>query len=251
MRNIALLTEYDGTGFHGWQSQKGLRNVQDEIRKAIRRCTGDDVKLYGCSRTDTGVHATGHVSNFMSATRIPADKIPLALNSFLPPDISIRMAADVPADFHARFSAVGKRYRYRILYGPVRPALDRSRVCHVTRPVDAGAAARAAGAFEGTHDFKAFMASGGEVRSTVRTIHSLRVETAGPETDLVIHGDGFLYNMVRIIAGTLYAAGTGAVRPEDISAIIASRDRKMAGKTLPAHGLYLEEVFYDMDIFTK
>lgn len=249
MRNMAILTEYDGTSFHGWQSQKGLRNVQDEIRKAILRCTGEDVRLYGCSRTDAGVHAAGHVSNFHTDTRIPADKLPLALNSCLPDDISVLRAAEVPEDFHARYSTVGKRYRYRILYSPVGPALDRNRVCHVTRPLDIEAILRAAPALEGTHDFSAFMASGGETKTTVKTIYSLRIEPNGAETDIVIHGDGFLYNMVRIIAGTLYYVGIGKIRPEEVGAILESHDRRQAGKTLPAKGLYLEEVFYGIPVF--
>lgn len=249
MRNIALLTEYDGTSFHGWQSQKGLRNVQDEIRRAIGRCTGEEVRLTGCSRTDAGVHAIGHVSNFFTGTRIPVDKLPLALNSNLPADISIHKAAEVSEAFHARFGAQGKRYRYRIYCSPVRPALDRHRVCHITGRIDVDAILQAAPYFEGTHDFSAFMASGSEVKSAVRTIYSIQVIQNGPKIDIIVHGDGFLYNMVRIIAGTLYYAGIGKILPGDIEGIIGSCDRRKAGKTLPARGLYLEEVFYGIDIF--
>ena len=248
MKNIALVTEYDGTAFHGWQSQKGLRNVQDELAKAISRCTGEAVRLTGCSRTDAGVHAAGHVSNFFTESRIPVEKLPLALNSHLPADIAVLGAAVVPDAFHARFSATGKRYRYRILYSPTRPVLERHRVCHVIHRMDEVNMLRAAAMLEGTHDFRAFMASGGEAKTTVRTIHSLQLSHQGPALDILVHGDGFLYNMVRIIAGTLYYVGIGRIAAEEIPAILASGDRRRAGKTLPAHGLTLEEVFYEENL---
>lgn len=249
MRNIALLTEYDGTNFHGWQSQKGLRNVQDEIGKAILRITGEGPVIIGCSRTDSGVHARGHVSNFRTSSRIPVGKFPIALNSNLPEDISVLDAQEVPDDFHARFDAIGKKYRYRIVCGSSRPALDRYRAYHSKVRLDMEAMKKAAEYFVGTHDFRAFMASGGEVKTTVRKISSLDIKTDGDFIDIIVKGNGFLYNMVRIIAGTLFYVGSGRFVPGDIPAIITSCDRRLAGKTLPAYGLFLENVFYSDGLF--
>ena len=249
MKNIALLTEYDGTAFHGWQSQKGLRNVQDEIRKAVLTITGENIVLTGCSRTDAGVHAKGHVSNFKTGSTIPTEKFAIALNCELPPDISVLKSAEVPESFHARYDAKGKEYRYRIVCGPSRPALDRCRVYHCRTRLDLNAMQAAASYMTGTHDFRAFMAAGSQVSTTVRTLYSVEVISDDSEIDLLVKGSGFLYNMVRILAGTLFYVGNGRYAPEDVAAIIGSGDRRTAGKTLPAYGLYLEKVFYSDGLF--
>ena len=247
--NIALLVEFDGTPFSGWQSQSNARSVQDTLQKAIRELTSEEVKLYGCSRTDAGVHALGHVSNFHSSTKIPVDKIPIAMNSHLPMEIAVKSAAYVEPDFHARFHAIGKQYRYTIWNEATRPALCRNIAYHSPRPIDLGLMSLAAKKLIGTKDFSSFMASGSETKSTVRTLYDISITSQGPRIEMVFHGDGFLYNMVRILAGTLYYTGIGKIDVSAIDAIVDSRDRTKAGKTLPACGLTLEKVFYEKEIF--
>lgn len=244
MRNIALLSEYDGTNFHGWQTQGNCRTVQEELTKAIRKITSHGSILIGCSRTDSGVHATGHVSNFHTDSAIPVEKFPIALNSNLPGDVHILDAVETGQGFHAGYDAKAKRYRYRISFGDKGRALDRNRIYYVKMIPDISAMKEAAAAFCGTHDFRSFMASGGETKTTVRTITKLDICETGCGADIVVEGNGFLYNMVRIMAGTIYYAGIGKIAPGIIEEIILARDRKFAGKTLPAHGLYLEKVFY-------
>ena len=247
--NIALLVEFDGTPFCGWQSQANARSVQDSLIRAIFELTGEEVKLYGCSRTDAGVHALGHVSNFHSFTKIPIDKVPIAMNSHLPMEIAVKSAAYVEPDFHARFHAVGKQYRYTIWNEATRPALCRNMAYHSPRSVDLGLMTLAARKLIGTKDFSSFMASGSETKSTVRTLYDISITSQGPRIEMVFHGDGFLYNMVRILAGTLYYTGIGKIDVSAIDAIVESRDRTKAGKTLPACGLTLEKVFYEKEIF--
>lgn len=245
MRNIKLTIEYDGTGYHGWQSQVNAAAVQDVLCLAIKKLTGEEIILTGSSRTDAGVHALGQAANFFTASRIPAEKFAFALNSVLPEDIVIRKSEEVGKDFHSRFSAVGKRYRYLIFNSPFRSALLRQRAWHVFYPLDVDAMEQGAKHFLGMNDFKAFMASGSSVKTTVRTISDISISSfPDPTLALEIAGDGFLYNMVRIIAGTLVEVGYGKIRPQDIPDIIISGDRKKAGKTAPAHGLYLMEVYY-------
>lgn len=250
-RNIALLVEYDGTPFCGWQSQKNGSSIQDALQKAIYKLTGETVKLYGCSRTDAGVHAIGHVSNFISATKIPIDKIPIAMNSHLPVEIAVKKAAFVEDSFHARFDAIGKQYRYSIWNEATRSALYRNRAYHAPRPIDIGLVKAAAGKLIGTKDFSAFMASGSEAKSTIRTLYQIDVFSEAPWIHMVFHGDGFLYNMVRILAGTLYYVGIGKIDVSDMNDIIHSKDRTRAGKTLPSCGLTLEKVFYEKELFCR
>lgn len=249
LHNIALLVEYDGTSFCGWQSQKNGESVQDAIIKAIFELTGEKVKLNGCSRTDSGVHATGHVSNFISTTKIPIEKIPLAVNSHLPLDIAIKNAAYVEDDFHARFCTTGKQYRYSIWNEATRSALYRNRAYHVPQSLCIDSMREAANKIIGTKDFSSFMAVGSEVKSTIRTLYKIDIVSETPQIHMVFHGDGFLYNMVRILAGTLYYVGIGKIKVEDIDSIITAKDRRKAGKTLPAQGLILEKVFYEKNIF--
>lgn len=245
MRNIKLTIEYDGTCYHGWQSQENAATVQDVVTSAVRKLTGEEVSLTGSSRTDTGVHAYGQVANFRTESRIPPEKFAFALNSMLPEDISIRRSEEVDPEFHARFSARGKKYRYLIHNTSHRSALLRHRAWHVVYPLDIGNMTEASRYFLGTHDFKAFMATGSSAKTTVRTIHEISVIRL-PDNQIAIEiaGDGFLYNMVRIIAGTLAYVGYGKIDPKDVPAIIDEGDRRKAGKTAPAHGLYLVEVYY-------
>ncbi|OGO80217.1 MAG: tRNA pseudouridine(38-40) synthase TruA [Clostridiales bacterium GWC2_40_7] len=262
MRNIKLIIEYDGTGYHGWQSQINATAVQDVVGSAIKKLTGEEITLTGSSRTDTGVHALGQVANFLTASRIPEDKFAYALNSMLPEDIVIRKSEEADTDFHSRYSAKGKRYRYLFFSSPFPSALLRYRAWHVKNRLNIDAMSAGAKHFLGIHDFKAFMATGSSVKSTVRTVSSISIGIHGdgssvfneqiqenrpsacPTLVLEIAGDGFLYNMVRIIAGTLVQVGCGKIKQEDIPGVIEGGDRKKAGKTAPAHGLYLMEVYY-------
>jgi tRNA pseudouridine38-40 synthase len=256
-RNIKLTIEFDGTAYHGWQSQENAVTVQDTVTAAVCTLTGENCSLTGSSRTDTGVHALGFVCNFFTESSIPADKFAFALNTLLPEDIAVIRSEEVPPDFHSRFSAKGKKYSY-LIYNAVFPsALLRHRAYHVYYPLDVGAMNEAAQFFIGTHDFLAFSASGYSAKTTVRTImeaavitvsqaqHSILPGSGGGQLiEFSVIGDGFLYNMVRIMAGTLVEVGFGKLKPQDMSEIISGLDRRKAGRTAPAHGLYLAEVFY-------
>lgn len=259
MRNIKLTIEYDGTNYHGWQSQKNnASTIQTAIQAAVRKLTGEDCKLIGSGRTDAGVHALGQVANFKTDSKIPAERFSYALNSLLPSDIVVKKSEEAGIDFHSRYSARGKKYRYLIYNSHYPSALLRSRACHVACPLDYASMSKAALYFAGMHDFLAFSASGRNVKNSVRTIAraSLNMRErcnciSGPDEDgnariyeLEIVGDGFLYNMVRIIAGTVIEVGLGRISAGSVPGIIESRDRKMAGKTAPACGLYLVEVYY-------
>lgn len=244
MRNIKLTIEYDGTAYHGWQSQVNATAVQDVVTSAVNNLTGENCSITGSSRTDTGVHALGQVCNFHTGSAIPADKFAYALNAILPEDIVIRKSEEVSDDFHARFSTKGKKYRY-LFYNSIFPsALLRHRACHVYYPLDMEEMCKAAAYFMGTHDFAAFSAAGGSVKTTVRTITEAVVVKDGELVDFTVAGDGFLYNMVRIIAGTLIEVGFGRIKADGIPGIINSCDRRKAGRTAPAQGLYLVEVYY-------
>jgi len=262
MRNIKIVVEYDGTGYHGWQSQVNANTVQGVLGDAVRRITGENCGIIGASRTDVGVHAVGQVANFITGSKIPVERFPQALNSALPDDIVVKAAEEVGLDFHSTYSANGKRYRYLIHNSPFPSALLRHRAFHVTQPLDVDAMQEACRHFLGTHDFSAFRASGSRVKTSERTIFEVSVRKRGDGSaasqgdngtvppflpvlvEFEILGSGFLYNMVRIIAGTLAEVGAGKRSPGDMPAIIESRDRKKAGKTAPAHGLYLVEVYY-------
>ncbi|MDD5603557.1 MAG: tRNA pseudouridine(38-40) synthase TruA [Eubacteriales bacterium] len=245
-RNIVLVIEYDGTGYHGWQTQKNALSVQSVIEDALLKLTGEKTRLTASGRTDTGVHALGQVANFQTKSTIPGDKYSHALNSILPGDIAIRLSSETAKDFHSRFSAKGKRYLYRIYNSPVRSAILRNTACHVPQKLDVLLMNEAASYFRGTHDFSAFRSAGGNSTNPIRTISDAMVAENGEGLiEIDIAGDGFLYNMVRIIAGTLIMVGDGRKKPGEIESIIAAGDRRKAGKTAPPHGLYLKEVYYD------
>lgn len=244
MRNIRLTIEYDGTNYHGWQIQQNAVTVQGTLEKALSELIGEETGVIGCSRTDVGVHAYGQTANFFTDSSIPADKFSYAVNNKLPPDIVIQRSEEVGADFHSRYSSKGKKYRY-IIYNNEQPsALQRSRAWHVKPSLDVDKMIMAAKYFEGEHDFAAFQATGGQVRSTVRTIYSMSVAKQGNSIILEVAGNGFLYNMVRIIAGTLAYVGMGKIGANAVPDIINGLDRTKAGITAPAHGLYLVEIFY-------
>jgi tRNA pseudouridine38-40 synthase len=244
MRNIKLTIEYDGTAYHGWQSQINAATVQDVVTEAVRNLTGENCSLTGSSRTDTGVHAYGQVCNFFTEAAIPADKFAFALNTILPDDIVILSSEEVSPEFHSRFSTKGKKYQYLVYNSTFPSALLRHRAYHVFYPLDVGKMKKAAGHLIGTHDFIAFSAAGGSVKTTVRTIMQADVVRNGELIEFSVVGDGFLYNMVRILAGTLVEVGYGKISPDAVPGIIEERNRKKAGRTAPAHGLYLVEVYY-------
>ncbi len=245
MRNIKLTIEYEGTNYHGWQVQKNAVTVQECFEKALSRLLGEKTGVVGCSRTDVGVHACGQVAHFFTDAAIPGEKFSYALNNLLPSDIVVQKSEEVPENFHARYSSKGKRYRYLICNSPHQSALMRNRACHVRPELDFEQMRKAAVHFTGEHDFAAFQATGGQVRSTVREIYSTAVKRREDSLiELEVTGNGFLYNMVRIIAGTLIYVGMGKLAESDIPGIISGLDRTRAGKTAPAQGLYLMEIYY-------
>lgn len=244
MQNIKLLIEYDGTCFSGWQRQNNGRTVQQEIEKVLAKIMKRPVKIHGAGRTDAGVHALGQVASFKENIPVPVDKIPFALNSILPEDISIIKASEVEEDFHARYSAKGKRYIYQIYNGPLRSPLQRNYSYFVSQPLDVNKMQESTQYFLGTHDFKGFMTARSSVQNTVRTLYKLDVYFDENLIKIEVEGNGFLYNMVRIIVGTLIKVGKGKISPKEIERIIASGIRENAGPTTPAQGLYLAEVFY-------
>ena len=244
-RRIRMIVEYDGTNYAGWQRQANALAVQQVVEEALTKLTQTPVTITGASRTDAGVHALGQTVHFDTESRIPAEKFAYALNTMLPADVRIRRSEDIDDDFHARFSTRGKRYRYLIYQNAHAGALNRNTHAHVIYPLDDDLMRAEAQALVGTHDFAAFAASGSVVKDTVRTIYAVRLERRGDELELIVEGNGFLYNMVRIIAGTLISIGTGKLEPGAFARAIETGDRLALGVTAPAHGLTLMEVFYD------
>lgn len=273
VRRILLRVAYDGTAYHGWQLQPGDVTVEQTLNQALRDLTGEDICVIGASRTDAGVHARGNVAVFDTSSRIPAEKFSYALNPRLPEDIVIQESAQVAADFHPRRCSCEKTYEYTILNRRF-PLPEYRHTAHFEYgALDLDKMRTACKAFTGEHDFAAFCSVGAQVKSTVRTIYSLEVEDSpltagraafmpdgrgGGESDtpaagggaegrlitIRVRGNGFLYNMVRIIAGTLIEVGKGRIAPESIESMIASRDRAMAGPTAPAKGLKLDEIIF-------
>jgi len=228
----------------GWQKQPEKLNIQGEIERAIEEVTGEKVELYASGRTDAGVHSFGQTANFKIENSIPIEKIPLALNSKLKKTIVIQSAEEVDDNFHARFNCKGKKYRYVINNSLCGSAIFRDFEYHLPLKLDIDKMKEAAKFFIGEHDFKAFKASGTSSKSSVRIIYNIEIKQDEDRITIEYTGNGFLYNMVRILTGTLVDVGLGKTRPEEIPEIIESKDRSKAGKTLPAHGLYLVEVYY-------
>ncbi|KAB3528858.1 tRNA pseudouridine(38-40) synthase TruA [Alkaliphilus serpentinus] len=246
MRNVKIIIEYDGTNFSGWQQQPNGRTVQEEVVKALRKVTGEDIKVNGSGRTDAGVHAKGQVANFLTESSIPTPRIPLALNSLLPEDISILEATDVADDFHSRYSVIGKRYYYQVLHGCNRRPLLRNYSYHISKGLDLKLMKEASQLFIGEHDFKAFMSSGSSVTNTVRKINKIDFIEDHNLVKMIFSGNGFLYNMVRIMVGTLIEVGLNKRPLEGIVEALETGDRNLAGPTAPPQGLYLDKVFYPL-----
>lgn len=246
LKRILFTIAYDGSDFFGWQKQpdENIRTVQGEFEKALGRFFKKNVECIGASRTDRGVHAMGQRAVIDIDTTVPTEKFPLALHSFLPEDISVVNAEDVSEEFHPRYDCVKKTYRYKIYNGKYRNPICRkySEYCHVF--LDEKKMNEVSKAFIGTHDFKAFAASGNSSKTTVRTIFDIYVKREGEFVVITVTGDGFLYNMIRIMAGTLMLAGTGKLDFDGLLKIIESRDRTKAGKTAGPNGLTLMEINY-------
>ena len=245
MRNIKLTIEYDGKDFNGWQKQPTKLNIQGTIEQAIKQITGEDVELNASGRTDAGVHALGQVANFKTNSQIPIEKFAIAINSKLKRSIVIKKAEEVDERFHSRLSCKKKTYRYIINNSPEGTAIYRNLETHIPQKLDLSQMKKAIKYFEGEHDFKAFKASGTSSKSSVRTIYKADIYQENEKIFIEITGNGFLYNMVRIIIGTLVEVGLGKIKPEKIIDIIQQGKRENAGKTFPPNGLYLLKVMYD------
>ncbi len=246
-KRILLTVSYDGTAYVGWQYQDNGPSIQDEIEKALQKALGTFVRVTGASRTDAGVHALGQRAHFDTCSSIPPEKYPFVLNRYLPEDIRVTEAQQVPEDFHARFQAVGKMYTYRIHNAPHASAILRNCTAHVPVRLDEEAMRRCARPLIGTHDFIAFCAAGGQAKTSVRTIDFFDVQRQDTEVTLRVHGNGFLYNMVRIIAGTLIDVGHGRLPEDCIARALESKNRLDLGVTAPACGLELTKVEYEFD----
>jgi pseudouridylate synthase I len=260
MRNVLLKIAYDGSRFHGWQRQPNLRTVQGQLEEALSTLTGMDISLDGTSRTDAGVHALGQCATMRGTFGIPVEKIPIAANNLLT-DIMILSAEEKPDGFHARYNAAGKTYLYRYAIDPEVTVFLQDYVCLLAKKPNIVNMEEAAKYIEGTHDFACFQAAGSAIlENTVRTVYKINIctkekmDSAGNRYEAVeieATGDGFLYNMVRIISGTLTKVGFGKMMPKDIEKIIASKDRTLAGQTAPPQGLYLKEVFFDKEMIER
>ena len=253
VRNVLLTIKYDGTNFAGWQRQPGVRTVCGRLEEVLSVICKEDVKLEATSRTDAGVHALGQRATLRGNFEIPADRIPIAANTMLADDriellsdVQILEAREMPPGFHARFDSRGKRYVYRICNTP-EPDIFRRNYCYqVRRPLNVEQMCRAAEIIQGKHDFRAFMSMGSTPQdSTVRCVYSVILEKEENNITVKVEGDGFLYNMVRIIVGTLVEVGLGRRSLDDVRAAIETGDRTKAGHVAPPQGLYLDEVFYE------
>ena len=245
MRNIALKLMYNGTAYHGWQVQKNAVTVAETLEKALSTIVCHPVKCTGAGRTDAGVHAETYIANFRTTSTIPLDRLPLAVNTRLPNDIVVVKATEVPMEFNAIGSCIKKEYTYRIYNSRVKNPFYVNRAYFYPKRLDEEFLNRAAHQFVGTHDFRAVRSVGTETKSTVRTIYWCDVTRNGELLELKVCANGFLYNMVRAITGTVLYAAEGKFLPEDIPAILESGDRTMAGPTVPPGGLYLTRLWYE------
>lgn len=242
--NIRLILQFDGTNYHGWQIQPGKPTIQGALKDALFNITREEINPIGCGRTDSGVHAAEYTVSFKTAASIPIDRMPYALNANLPDDIVCIGAEETDENFSANRSAKAKCYRYTIDNGVFPDVFALRYSWHYKHTLDTDKMRRAAEAFIGTHDFIGFASSGFSVKTTVRTIYGIEIEKRNNIITADVTGNGFLYNMVRIITGTLVYAGCGRIAPDSMPDIIASRCRRNAGITAPAKGLCLRKVFY-------
>lgn len=251
MQNIKLTIAYDGADFHGWQFQPGIPTIQGALHGTLQQITQEKLTVHGASRTDAGVHALGQVAHFKTHSTLPAHEIQRAMNALLPPSVRIMAAEEVGQDFHSRWMAQGKTYRYRIYRGPALPPFDYRRALHYPWPLEESAMAAAARLFEGEHDFTSFAASSGSEeddkdRDMQRVVHSSEIirEPDRDEIAYVVRGRSFLRYMVRKIVGTLIEVGKGHLSAADVLQIFEARDRSRSGPTVPPEGLYLVSLEY-------
>ena len=242
--NIKVVLEYDGSGFVGWQQQAQGRTVEAELKRALRAVTGQDLKVYAAGRTDAGAHAEGQVVSFQTDGRISPHRLVAALNARLPADVAVLSAEEVPDEFHARYSARWRRYRYRYLDRPSRPALERGRCWHVRGALDVDAMSAAAKALTGKHDWTSYCSASEPPDARVREMRSARVVRRGDVVELELVAEGFLRGLARSIAGALAEVGRGRRPPEWVGEVLEARDRRKAARTAPAGGLTLMEVIY-------
>ncbi len=245
MKRVKLVVAYDGTNYHGWQVQDNGITIEEVLNRTISELVQEDIKVIGASRTDAGVHACGNVAVFDTESRIPGDKFSFALNQRLPEDIRIQESCEVDADFHPRFADTVKTYEYNILNRRFELPSKRLYAAFCYYPMDIERMNQAAAYLVGEHDFKSFCSAGAQVQTTVRTIYAVNVTKEDDMVHIRITGNGFLYNMVRIIAGTLMQVGTGLMEPEQVKEILEARDRSKAGPTAVAKGLTLVEIRYE------
>lgn len=247
LRNLLLTIRFDGAHFAGWQVQKNATAVMEVLQDAMEVVLKERPDVKGCSRTDSGVHALAFCVSFKTGNAIPADRVVIALNCNLPDSIVALDCVEVDEEFHARYSAVAKRYVYKVLNTPLRDPFYDKRSWHIADPIDVHLLDDEAKHFIGTYDFKAFSNTGSKIEDTVRTIHTFDVYREGDVVIFDVCGNGFLYNMVRILVGTLLNIGSGILPRGSIPSIIESRDRTRAGITVPPYGLYLKDVYYTLD----
>ncbi len=251
LKRMLLTVEYDGTAYSGWQRQYNGLAVQQVLEEALTRACGERIAVTGASRTDAGVHALGQVCHFDTHSAIPPHKYPFVLNTMLPRDIRVHTGREVPPDFHARFMTGGKTYTYRIINSRHGSALKRNTHLHVPVPLDISPMERAAQTLLGQHDFAAFQASGGTAKTTVRTMRGVSLTRTGDEITFILEGDAFLYNMVRIIVGTLVEIGHGKRGEDAFLRAYETGDRLALGVTAPPHGLELTKVHYPEAAFIR
>ena len=247
-RNIALRLMYNGTAYHGWQVQKTETTVAETLENALTRLCGHPVKVVGCGRTDAGVHALRYCANFRTDCTIPTDRFPLAVNTYLPPDIAVCDAVEAEPEFNAILSCIRKEYLYRICNTRIRDPFYADRAFFYPSPLNVFRMTEAARSFVGTHDFAAVRSVGTETKTTVRTVYWYEVEQHGRMFDLRVCADGFLYNMARAMAGTLIYVSEGKIQPEEIPALLERGDRRLTGPTVPPGGLYLNRIWYEGDV---
>ena len=244
MKRIRIFVAYDGTNYCGWQVQPNGVTIEEKLNKSLARLTGEEIRIIGASRTDSGVHALGNVAVFDTESSIPPERFAYALNQRLPEDIVVVASDEVEADWHPRYCDTEKTYEYKILNSKFPDPMRRRDTYHVSFDLDLEKMREAAEYLKGEHDFKSFCNVHTQVEDTVRTIYDLEVEKEGELITIRVRGNGFLYNMVRILAGTLIGVGRGAIAPEQIPAILEAKDRQAAGMTVPPQGLRLVEIDY-------
>jgi tRNA pseudouridine38-40 synthase len=245
MKNIAVRLMYDGTRYHGWQVQKTDKTIAGTLEAALSRLCDHPVKVSGCGRTDAGVHAECYCFNFRTSSGIPPERLPLAANSMLPPDIALQQAIYAPDDFDANLSCIKKEYTYKIYNSRIRDPFYSGRAYFYPQKLDIGAMKQASTHFVGTHDFAAVRSAGTETKTTIRTVHWYEILEMDRIIELRVCADGFLYNMARAMAGTLIYVSEGKIAPDELPRLLEQRDRRLLGPTVPGDGLYMTRIWYN------